>query len=485
MMRKKQQNPNIVIILADDMGYGDLGCYGATRICTPHMDEVVKKGVKFIDAHSSSAVCTPSRYSIVTGRYCWRSSLSRGVLGGFGGSLIEQDRYTIASMLKRHGYHTGAIGKWHLGLNWTDRDGKPVAEYGQDGWNKGDAWWVDGFSVDYTKPLRGGPTDLGFDYWFGIAGSLDMPPYCFIENDRTVGIPEREKSPYEEQQRKGLMTEGWIDDQVDVEFTNKAIEFISDHVTNRPDEPFFLYINPAAPHRPCVPPPFIRAKSQAGLRGDAVMLVDWMVGEVMNTLQRFKIQKNTLLIVTSDNGAQLTDYNGKDYGHKSNGDLRGGKADIWDGGHREPFVAMWPEKIKPNSESDALICLGDFMATFAEIVGEKMPEKSAEDSLSFLHVLTGENPTGPVRQDLIHHAYDGMFSLRKGEWKFIDGNGSGGFSEPRRWIPGPDDPKGQLYNLRNDLRENLNLWKDRQDIVKEFKELLEKYKEDGRTRIGA
>jgi arylsulfatase A-like enzyme len=481
----EKKHPNIIIILADDMGWGDLSCYGAEKIHTPNMDGIAEAGVTFTDAHSSSAVCTPSRYSIVTGRYCWRSDLDRGVLGGFGKPLIEDGRHTIASMLKEHGYHTGAVGKWHLGLRWLDKEGKPVADYGQDGWNTGDAWHVDGLSVDYTKRLEGGPVDHGFDYWFGIAGSLDMPPYCFIENDRPEAVPEKEKQPYEAQQRKGLMTEGWRDDQVDVRFAEKASAFIDNHAAENPDRPFFLYINPAAPHRPCVPPEFIKGKSEAGLRGDAVVLVDWLVGQVQDALARNKLEENTLFIVTSDNGARLTNFDGKDYGHKSNGDWRGGKADIWDGGHREPLVMKWPERVKPGVVRDDLVCLGDFMATCAEIVGAELPPESAEDSFSFLHALTGEKPTGevtPVREDLVHHSYDGMFSLRRGDWKFIDGNGSGGFSEPARWTPGPEDPKGQLYNIRNDFRENLNLWKARQDIVTEYKELLEKYKREGRTR---
>lgn len=481
----ENKKPNIIIILADDMGWGDLSCYGAEKIHTPNMDAIAEAGVKFTDAHSSSAVCTPSRYSIVTGRYCWRSDLDRGVLGGFGKPLIEDGRHTIASMLKENGYHTGAVGKWHLGLRWLDKEGNPVAEYGEDGWNKGDAWYVDGLNVDYTKRLKGGPVDHGFDYWFGIAGSLDMPPYCFIENDRPAAVPDVEKYPYEAQQRKGLMTEGWRDDQVDVRFAEKAAAFIDDHAAENPDSPFFLYINPAAPHRPCVPPDFIKGKSEAGLRGDAVVLVDWLVGQVQDALIRNKLEENTLFVVTSDNGARLTNFDGKDYGHKSNGDWRGGKADIWDGGHREPLVMQWPERIKPGTVRDDLVCLGDFMATCAEIAGAELPPDSAEDSFSFFHALTGEKPTGkvtPVREDLVHHSYDGMFSLRRGDWKFIDGNGSGGFSEPARWTPGPNDPKGQLYNIRNDFRENLNLWKERQDIVTEYKELLEKYKREGRTR---
>ena len=309
-----------------------------------------------------------------------------------------------------------------------------------------------------------------------------MPPYCFLEDDRTVGIPTLEKHPYEAQQRRGLMTEGWRDDLVDVTFAEKAVAFVRRHVRERPEDPFFLYLTPSAPHRPCLPPPLMKGHSDAGLRGDMVMVFDWVVGQVVETLRALGIEEHTLLLVTSDNGARLTDFNGKDYGHKSNGDLRGGKADIWDGGHREPLVVRWPAAVPAGASSDEPVYLGDLLATCAELLGQKLPADAGEDSASFLPVLRGERPGRPIHGALVHHAYDGMFAIRKGDWKLIEGTGSGGFSEPRRYTPGPDEAPGQLYNLRDDGRETLNLWKDRRhDKVEELSGLLSRYRTEGRS----
>ena len=464
-------NPNIIFIMADDMGYGDLGCYGATKIPTPNMDRIAREGIRFTDAHSSSAVCTPSRYSVLTGRYCWRSSRKRGVGGGFSLPLIDPARMTVASLLKKHGYATAAVGKWHVGMEWPSKEGQVIEP----------EMWPDQGNIDYSKPIIGGPTTVGFDYFFGIAASLDMPPYCFIENDRTVGIPTEEKSPYNAQQRKGFMTPGWQDEEVDVNFTRKAVEFMEQHKKENPEQPFFLYLTPSAPHRPCVAPDFLQGSSQAGPRGDMVCLVDWMVGEVMQALERLNISDNTLLIVTSDNGARPSDVDGNTYGHKSCGDLRGFKADIWDGGHREPFVAKWPNQITPGSTSDEMICLADLMATCATIVGTELPENAGEDSYNILPALLGEASDQPIREAIVHHSVDGMFSIRQGPWKLILGRGSGGFSQPRRIEPAPGEPRGQLYNLGNNLSESENLWDQHPEIVERLTALLDKYKLERRS----
>lgn len=463
--------PNIIYIMADDMGYGDLGCFGATKIPTPNMDSIAENGVKFTDAHSSSAVCTPSRYSVMTGRYCWRTWLKRWVLGGFGAPLIEPERETVASMLKENGYKTLAVGKWHMGLDWTKKNGDPLLDSDKHGTLREE--YIDGFNVDYSKPIEGGPIDLGFDRFWGISGSLDMPPYCFIEDKYSVGIPIQEKTPYSAQQRKGLMTDGWEDDQCDVIFARKAKEYINEHVNSEPDKPFFLYMTPAAPHRPCVPPDFIKGRSQAGARGDAVCLVDWMVGEILDSLREHNIEENTLIMVSSDNGARAECFDGNDYGHKSNGDWRGQKADIWEGGHREPFVAQWPSKIKSASQCDQTICLMDLMATCAEISGAKIPNGMAEDSKSFLSCLDNPETNIPVRDSLIHHSGDGMFSIRQDNWKLIIGLGSGGFSNPKREDPQPGGPQGQLYDLSNDPAEANNLYIDKPEIVEKMTKLLE------------
>jgi len=464
-----KSKPNIVYIMADDMGYGDPGCFGATKIPTPHMDRLAREGVRFTDAHSSSAVCTPSRYSVVTGRYCWRSPLKSGVFGGLAQPLIEPGRATIASLLRRHGYGTAAVGKWHLGLGWQASDGEIEP-------------WGNGFNVDYRRPLPGGPNEVGFDYFFGIAGSLDMPPYCFIENDRTVGIPSVEKDVYNPQQRQGLMTPGWRDEEVDLTFARRAVEFVERHRAQRPDEPFFLYLTPSAPHRPCVPPDFVRGASHAGPRGDMVCMVDWMVGEVDSALERLGVADDTLLVVTSDNGARLTCYDGSDYGHKSCGNWRGQKADIWDGGHREPFIARWPGRIAPGSACDQTVCLVDFMATCAAIVGADLPEGAAEDSFSFLPALLAEPPASRAREATVHHSIDGTFAVRQGPWKLILGLGSGGFSPPRRIEPEPGGPQGQLYHMDDDPAETANLWSDRPEVVERLTAVLEGCQASGRSR---
>jgi arylsulfatase A-like enzyme len=468
-MAMVNHKPNIIFIMADDLGYGDLGCYGATKIQTPKIDELATAGMRFTDAHSSSAVCTPSRYSVLTGRYCWRTQLKNWVLWGFEPPLIEPTRPTVASMLKKHGYATAAVGKWHLGLEWTTHDGEPPLE--------------DGSNVDYEVAVGGGPLALGFDTCFIITGSLDMAPYCFIEDTHTVGIPSKEKTPYHPQQRTGLMTPGWRDDQVDVRFSEKAVAFIDQQATNHPGEPFFLYLTPSAPHRPCIPPDFIKGRSQAGPRGDMVALVDWMMGEINAALIRHGLVENTLVIFTSDNGTRLTDFYGKDYGHKSCGELRGQKADIWDGGHREPFIARWPDVIQPGSTSKAITCLGDLFSTCAEIIGEDLDENHAEDSFSFLGELIGNNSNTHSRKTIVHHSGDGMFSIREGRWKLILGLGSGGFSHPQSIEPAPRDPHGQLYDLKTDLQETTNLWSHKPETVNRLKGILEFYIREGRSRI--
>ena len=462
------ENPNIIFIMADDMGYGDLGCYGATRIPTPNMDRVANEGMRFVDAHSSSAVCTPSRYSVLAGRYCWRSVRKRGVGGGFSLPLIDPARTTVASLLKGHGYATAAVGKWHLGLEWQAKEGQTIQP----------ETWPDEGKVDYSKPVIGGPTRLGFDYFFGIAGSLDMPPYCFIENDRTVGIPTEEKIPYNPQQRKGFMTQGWKDEEVDINFARKAVNFIEQQQKENSEQPFFLYLTPSAPHRPCMAPDFLKGSSQAGSRGDMVCVVDWVVGQITGTLDRLNISDNTLLIITSDNGARPCDVDGETYGHKSCGDLRGFKADIWDGGHREPFIVRWPNKIEPGSTSDETICLSDLMATCGDIVGTELSENAGEDSHSILPAFLDE-PHEPIREGIVHHSLDGMFSIRQGPWKLILGRGSGGFSQPRRIDPEPGEPRGQLYNMEKDPAETNDLWSEQPQIVERLTALLDKYKQQG------
>ncbi|MBS3821211.1 MAG: sulfatase-like hydrolase/transferase [Planctomycetes bacterium] len=467
------RTPNVVYIMADDMGYGDVGCFNSdSKIPTPNMDRIASEGVRFTDAHSSSAVCTPSRYSVLTGRYCWRTRLKGGVQGGYGLPLIDPGRMTVAGLLKQRGYATAAVGKWHVGFEWQPAETGPGIDFNM---------WDDGGGVDFNKPIIGGPCDVGFDYFFGIAGSLDMAPYCFIENRQTVGIPSEPKKTYYAQQRQGPQTPDWDDTQVDVELRNKAVAWLEATHEESADQPFFLYLTPSNPHRPCVPPEFARGKSRAGLRGDCVWTVDWLVGEIDACLERLGVKDNTLIMVTSDNGARPADVDGDLHGHKSCGDLRGYKADIWEGGHRVPLVARWPHVAEGGRTVDATVCLMDLMATAAEITEQHLPDNAAEDSYSLLGLLSGESD-GPSRPSLIHHSVCGMFALRDGDWKICCGLGSGGFSEPRSGQPVPGGPAGQLYNLDEDLGETTNQYAEHPERVESMLATVQTAKNTGRTR---
>jgi arylsulfatase A-like enzyme len=476
------ETPNIVLIMADDMGYGDVGCYNAkSLIPTPRMDELARQGIRFTDAHTPSSVCTPTRYGLLTGRYCWRSRLKNSVLWGFDHPLIEPNRETIASLLKGHGYATAWVGKWHLGLGWTTKDG-----------NRGP--WPDrskdephgaGWAIDYGKPLRGGPTTLGFDYFFGIAASNNMPPYCFIENDRVVGDPSVIKSPLHYGNTKAPMVAGWDDSQYGPSFTEKAVAFIQRHHTSTPDKPFFLYLPSQAPHRPCVPPDFVKGKSRAGRRGDMVMEFDWTVGQVLETLDRLNLAQNTIVLVTSDNGATPGDTYppgakkrngnvlGKTYGHKSCGDWRGYKSQIWEGGHRVPLIVRWPGHVAQGRVSDELICLTDVMATLAEMFGAPRPADAGRDSVSFLPVLLGRARSADNPRAVIHHDYFGRFAIRQGDWKYIVK------ITPRGRNPGN---LAQLFNLRTDPAETMNVHRKHPAVAARLAKLLEAHRTETHRR---
>ncbi|MCP4643160.1 MAG: arylsulfatase [bacterium] len=452
--------PNIVYILADDMGYGDPRCLNAeSKVPTPHMDRVAREGVLFTDAHAPSAVCTPTRYGVLTGRYCWRTRLKKGVLEGYSPALVEEGRMTVPSLLRDHGYRTACVGKWHLGLG-----------------NRGE--------TDYTKPLTPGPNDVGFDYFFGIAASLDMPPYCYIENDRPTVPPteEIEASPRPKYWRGGAISPGFKHEDVMPVCTQKVVDFIDDHVKESPDRPFFMYFPLNGPHTPWVPVKEAEGRSEAGDYGDFVAQVDDTVGQVLDALERTGQAENTLIIVTSDNGSHWTPEFIEQWGHRANDGLRGQKADIWDGGHRIPFLARWPKQIEAGRRSDETICLTDLLGTCAALLGVELPEDAGEDSYNILPALLGEPHDTPIREATVHHSFSGMFSIRQGEWKLVLGLGSGGFSEPRHVDPEPDGPKGQLYNMAGDMAESRNMWDERPEIVERLTALLEKYRREGRSR---
>lgn len=452
--------PNIVYVLADDLGWGDLGCYNpASAIPTPHADRLSTQGMRFTDMHSPSAVCTPTRYGILTGRYCWRSSLKKGVLWGYSPNLIEADRMTVPAMLKSQGYYTAGIGKWHLGLG--DRE-----------------------KTDFNQALRPGPTDHGFDYYFGIPASLDMDPYLYFENDHVVEKPtsrtDGSSSPRGVFWRAGDAAPKFKHEEVLPIIATKALEVIRRRAAE-PDQPFFLYFALTAPHTPWLPKAAFRGRSRAGDYGDFVAQVDDVVGQVMGAIQDAGIAGNTLLILTSDNGADWKPEDAARFAHRANASWRGEKADIWDAGHRIPFMARWPGRIPPGSLSIQLGCLTDLMATLASLTGVKLPNNAGEDSYNLMPELLGKRP-GPIREAVVHHSNQGMFSIRQGQWKLELGLGSGGFSAPQQVEPAPGGPKGQLYDLQNDPGETNNLYQKHPDIVDRLSTLLEKYQRQGHSR---
>lgn len=451
--------PNIVYILADDLGWGDLRCYNPeTAIPTPNADRFAAEGMRFTDMHSASAVCTPTRYAILTGRYCWRTSLKKGVLWGYSPNLIEKGRLTVPEMLRRQGYYTAGVGKWHLGLG-------------------------EGEKTDYSKPLQPGPRDHGFDYYFGIPASLDMDPYVWFENDHVLEQPTSH-TPGQNQPRGVFWREGPIAPKFDIPqvlptIAGKAESIIRERAGRQ--QPFFLYMALTAPHTPWLPLKEYQGRSKAGIYGDFVAQVDAVLGKILKTLDETGEARNTLVVFTSDNGADWKEEDKQKFAHRANANWRGEKADTWDGGHRIPFIARWPGAIPAGSVSSQLGCLSDLMATAAAITGFKPPRDAAEDSYNLLPALRNE-AKAPIREAIVHHSNLGIFAIREGTWKLIFELGSGGFSTPQHVDPKPDGPKGQLYNLENDPAESKNLWLERQDTVRKLTALLERYQRQGYSR---
>lgn len=479
--------PNIIYILCDDLGYGDVKCLNPEgKIATPHMDRLAKEGMTFTDAHSGSSVCTPTRYGIMTGRYAWRSKLQSGVLGGLSPRLIEQGRMTVANLLKEQGYSTACVGKWHMGMDWVKKG--EVSELSIETPAQVN-------NVDYTQPISNGPQGVGFDTYFGISASLDMVPYCFIENDKvaasptaTLKLPMNAAEGKNSFTREGPATPGFRGEDVLPAFTQRALKIIGDKAEGaKKGAPFFIYMPLNSPHTPILPSEEWQGKSGISLYADFVMETDDAIGQIMRATEEAGIAKDTLIIVASDNGCSPSaDYPKlATFGHNPSGVMRGHKADIFDGGHRVPFIVRWPAKVKADQKSAQLVCLTDFMATAAEIVGAKLPETAGEDSLSFLPALLGESGEA-TRQSVIHHSIQGAFALRKGDWKLELCAGSGGWSDPRPGSPGEKGlPDTQLYNLASDIGEKNNLQAEKPEIVAEMTAELEKIVKEGRSTPGA
>jgi arylsulfatase A len=482
------KKPNVIFILADDWGYGDVKCLGGDRckIETPNMDSLAKAGMVFTDAHTSSSVCTPSRYSILTGRYNWRSGLKKGVLDGDSPRLIEKDRKTVAKYMADNGYQTACIGKWHLGMHFPPGAGKKTEKQKTE---KQIA------KVDWKGVITDGPTAVGFGYYYGISASLDMPPFIWIHNDRFVG--ECTTIKVKEFDRSGPGEADFKAVDVLPTLGKKSVEFIQ---ANK-DKPFFLYVPLNSPHTPIAPSKEWVGKSKLGNYGDFVMETDWVVGQIVKAVDDAGLAEKTLIIVSSDNGCSPAVnkkgnskeellFNGakkeavQPDKHYPNGVFRGTKADIFDGGHRVPFIARWPGKVKAGTTCAETVCLVDLFATCAEIVGKKPADSDAPDSVSFLPYLMG-TAKGPLREATVHHSIDGAFAIRKGKWKLCLCPGSGGWSAPK-----PNSPEAkslspvQLYDLSTDVGETVNLQDKYPEVVKELTELLKRYVEQGRSTPG-
>ena len=458
--------PNIIFILADDLGFGDIQANNpASKLSTPHLNQMVKDGMTFTDTHSNSAVCTPTRYGILTGRYCWRTSLKKGVLNGFGSALMDPDRKTVADLLQQNGYQTACIGKWHLGLDMAKKSDK-----------KND--------IDYSKEVKNTPLAYGFDVSFILPGSLNMAPYTYVDGNQftEAATLNQPRTPF----NISIISGGPKAPSFDFEsvtdlFTEKAEKFMDEATKN--DRPFFLYLPLTSPHKPVIPNKHFKGKSEYGIYGDFILQTDDIVGRINKKLKDLNIKENTLLILTSDNGSfmhripehkadHIEDFKTVGYhvkNHQPNHIYRGTKADIYEAGHRVPFLVQWPNTIQPNTKSSKTICLTDFYATCEDILSNERKGTEAEDSFSFLTLL--KRASGSFsRPPVIHHSINGSFAIRDEEWKLICTSGSGGREQPK----GQPWDGYQLYNLAKDPSEKQNLTSQYPEKVKELEAKLKK-----------
>ena len=485
-----KSRPNVLLILADDLGYGDVGCYNPqSRIPTPHLDRLAKEGMLFTDAHSPSTVCTPTRYSLLTGRMAFRLNY-RGVFTGVGGPcLITPDRLTLPGMLRKEGYETAMFGKWHVGLTAFDEKGKPIHRNGLDAVRR----------IDYSRPIEGGPVDRGFDHFFGTASCPTTDwLYAYVEGNRIPVPPTRivdrgplPKHPYSRDNRPGMIAPDFDLEAVDQVFLKKSLEFLKRHKKEKPDKPFFLFHSMQAVHLPSFPSEKFKGKTDSGPHGDFIHEMDYIVGELMKALEKHGFSEDTLVVFSSDNGPEVPTVINmrKTYKHDGARPWRGVKRDNWEGGHRVPMLVRWPGKVKAGSVSDQTVCLTDLMATCAQIVGSELPDDSAEDSFDLLPVLLGKTDE-PVREFTLHQTISLALAIRQGDWKYLDHKGSGGsnYSRDGEWglkqyaLPdkAPEAP-GQLYDLREDPGETNNLYFKKPVIREKLKAKLEELKQRGRS----
>ncbi len=473
--------PNVVILYADDMGYGDLGVQNPdSKIPTPNLDRLASEGTRFTDAHSSSGICSPSRYALLTGRYHWRKM--HDIVQSFGPSVFEPGQMTVARMFQQQGYRTACIGKWHLGWDWAAIMKPGAQPEGKSGYPPG--------AFDWSKAIPSGPLAQGFDHYFGD-DVPNFPPYTWIENDHVLTPPTLPVDPQPEateghwEARPGPMAAGWRLDAVMPTLTEHALAWLKKQSA---DKPFFLYFPFTSPHAPIVPAKEFQGKSKAGGYGDYVVQTDWTVGEVLKALKAQGLEENTLVIFSADNGPETYAYERvRNFDHRSMGPLRGVKRDIWEGGHRVPFVVRWPGKVKAGAVSDGLISQVDVMATLAAVIGAELPATAADDSHNQLPLWLGES-SGSSRNSIVHNTKKDVYAVREGNWVLIDAK-EGNHSKVPNWFDEangyqPNRQAGQLFNLADDLSEHKNHYADLPEKVAEMRDLLKKTREHGEVREG-
>ncbi|MCP4786825.1 MAG: arylsulfatase [Fuerstiella sp.] len=485
------KRPNILLILADDLGYGDVGCFNSeSNIATPNLDRLAAQGMRFTDAHSPCTVCTPTRYALLTGQMAFRIPRGGTVFTGAGGpSLIEAGRLTLPEMLRGKGYTTACFGKWHVGMTFFDQQGKAIHQGGLDAVRR----------IDYSRPIQGGPIDAGFDHFFGTAccPTTDWL-YAFIDGDRIPIPPTQQldrgplpKHPYASDNRPGMVAEDFDVQEVDMMFLKKSQQFLENHATVSPERPFFLYHATQAVHLPSFPGRAFKGKTQSGPHGDFIFELDYVVGELMGTLERLGMAENTVVMFTSDNGPEVASvfYMRQDHHHDGARPWRGVKRDNWEGGHRVPFIVRWPGKVPAGATSNQITSLTDVMATVAAVVDTSLPDNAAEDSFNMLPAMLGKD-TGPIRDYILQQGFGGTryLAIRRGKWKYLSHQGSGGnrYKSHRllKKYHVPDtapDAAGQLYNLETDPGETKNLYFEHPKIVEQLKSLLQESVKSGRS----
>jgi arylsulfatase A len=485
---KSRATPNIVVILADDLGYGDVHSYNPERgkIATPHIDHLAAQGMQFTDAHSSSGVCSPSRYTLLTGSYHWRTRLQAGIVGYLERPLIAPDRLTIANLAKQRGYHTACVGKWHLGWDWQVPPAKhKLFAPGRDKFPEVTAQHLAAWKEVFSCPIKGGPTTRGFDEYFGT-DVPNWPPYCFIENDRTVGIPTaflpREMFRNHLASLPGPANDNWKLEAILPALAERATEYIQQHAQSR--TPFLLYLPLTSPHTPlAVNEPWRGKSGLDSAVADLIMETDDVVGRVLAALRDNQLEDNTLVLFTSDNG--FAPYVGvkhlESQGHFPSGLLRGYKGDAWEGGHRVAFIARWPGVVKPNTVCEQLVHQADIFATVADVLDVDLTDNAGEDSFSLLPLLGGRRE--PVREHAISHGSSGLAALRMGKWKMLFGP-SGGGAWSKQSATAPDGHPAQLYDLAADIGETKNLYADHPEIVEKMTALMAKLVSQGRSTPG-